>query len=333
MRSLNQHKEVKKMNEDIQKRRTFINLGYLIKVNIDALNSSDNLGGNVVIIKKLQDARGDYYVYVSGQAFRYYLKYTLMQLGVSLTKVDKNGEIIIDTQAKGEERMKYILENHPDLDIFGFMEAEKGAKKAALRRWSPVKVSPLISIFPWKNETDLLTRKKEGQEGGDLVKVEINAFNFMRGCTIINVNEIGSYVDELNLEIKDVIGDEKRKGRISILLDAFKNLNGGGKAARLLDDITPKFLIITKQRAGTPVFLNALRVDENSNLDIELLKSYLKEYKDIIEDYVIGIQKGIFNNEEKIKEEFEDKVKSISEAINEVKEWISKLFENKSKEE
>nr|WP_052293482.1 type I-B CRISPR-associated protein Cas7/Cst2/DevR [Methanothermus fervidus] len=192
--------------------RTFVNIGYITKVNIDNLNSSEN-PGNMVILKKVQDNKGNYYPYVSGQALRYYLKETMNQLGMKLTKVDKNGEYIIESKSKDKSRYNEILKNHPDLDLFGFMEAVKGSNTMALRRWSPVKVSPLISIFPWNGYNDLLTRKKEGQEGGDFVKVEINTFNFMKGTIVIDMDAIGSTVDELSYEIDTVIDpDEKRGG-------------------------------------------------------------------------------------------------------------------------
>ena len=307
----------------MNKTRTFLNLGYITKVNIDNLNSSEN-PGNLVLLKKVQNVVGDYYVYISGQAFRYYLKTTLMQLGMPLTKIDKSGEIDIKDAPTGDKikRYEWILKNNPDIDLFGFMEAGKGSQQAALRRWSPTKVSPLISIYPWKGENDLLTRKKEGQEGGDFVKVEVNTFNFMRGTSVINVDEVGAYVDELNLEIRDVIGGDERYKRISMLLDAFKNLNGGGKIARLLDDLTPKFLIIVNQTAGTPIFLNSLNVNENEELDVGLISETLNEYQDIIRDYVIGIRSNILKNEEEIKKEFDDNVKGIKEAIDEAKTWI-----------
>ncbi len=305
--------------------RRYMDIGYIMKVNIDNLNSSEN-PGNLVLLKKVQNTRGEYFAYVSGQAFRYYLKQTLRQMGVNLTKLESNGEIKIDENApkKEKERYKYIVRNHVDLDLFGFMEAkktEKGEKgKIALRRWSPVKVTPLISIYPWKGESDLLTQKKEGR--GELVKVEINTFNYMRGTMVINVDEVGSYIDDLNWEMEDVIGEDERRERISKLLDALKNINGGAKIARLLDDLTPKFIILAKQTAATPVFLNALDVDEDGNINIDLIKEALQNYKDIVEDYVIGIRSGIFGNEDDVKSEFEDRVKSIKDAIEMAKGWL-----------
>ncbi len=302
--------------------RNFINLGFIMKVNISNPNSSEG-AGNIVVIKKLQDRMGQYYTYVSGQAFRYYLRETLNELGMSLTPVDSKGMYVIESEEKDDKkRYKYIIEQHPDLDLFGFMEAEKGGKKMALRRWSPVKVSPLISVFPWQGESDLLTRKKAGQEGGDLVKVEINALNFMRGSMIIDADVIGSMVDEMTLARKLLIKEEERKRRITLLLDALKALDGGAKKARLLDDLTPKFLIAAKQVAGTPIFLNALDLTENHEVKLDLLQEVLDDYHHIIKDHVVGLRSGVFANEDEIRNTFKDRVKSVNQAIDAMKQWI-----------
>ena len=306
---------------EINMSRKFVNIGYITRVSIDNLNSSEN-PGNMVVLKKVQDSKGNYFPYVSGQALRYYLKETMNQLGMKITKLDKNGEYVIETKSKGDERYREILDNHPDLDLFGFMEAAKGSGKMALRRWSPVKVSPLISIFPWKGESDLLTRKKEGQEGGDLVKVEINTFNFMKGNIVMDIDAIGSTVDELNYDIEAVIGPEEKKSRIGYIVDAIKNIEGGAKKARLLDDLTPKLVVVTLQKAGTPIFLNALDVDESGNVKIEYIKEIIDEFSEIIEDYCIGIRSGIFSNEEEIKSEFNENVTSVNRALDRVKEWV-----------
>lgn len=301
--------------------RTFVNIGYLNKVNIDNLNSSEN-PGNLIVLKKVQDSKGDYYVYVSGQALRYYLKETMNQLGMPLTKLDKNGEYVIDATSKEpSERYGEILKSHPDLDLLGFMEAVKGGGKMALRRWSPVKVSPLISIYPWKGESDMLTRKKEGQEGGDLVKIEINTFNFMKGTIIVDMDMIGSRVDELNYEIESVLNSEEKTKRVNFLADSIKNIDGGAKKARLLDDLTPKFVIVTKQKAGTPIFLNALNVDSNGNVNLDLINEILDEFSDIIEDYSVGFRSGIFENENLIKEMFGEKLTSVNKALDKIKTW------------
>ncbi len=301
--------------------RNFVNIGYLTKVNIDNLNSSEN-PGNLIVLKRVQDSKGDYYAYVSGQALRYYLKETMNQLGMSLTKLDKSGEYIIEAENKDDnKRYEEILKNHPDLDLLGFMEAKSGSGKMALRRWSPVKVSPMMSIYPWKGDSDMLTRKKEGQEGGDLVKVEINTFNFMKGTIVIDMDMIGSTVDELSYNIEEAIPKKDKAKRIKYFVDAVKNLDGGAKKARLLDDLTPKFVIITKQKAGTPIFLNALDVDAEGNIKTDLIKEILEEFDGIIEDYCVGLRSGIFENEDDLKTEFGDKLISVNKALDKIKTW------------
>jgi len=301
--------------------RTFANIGYITKVNIDNLNSSEN-PGNMVVLKKVQDNKGDYYPYVSGQALRYYLKETMNQLGMKLTKLDNKGEYIIEAKGKDKGRYKDILENHPDLDLLGFMEAVKGSGSMALRRWSPVKVSPLVSIFPWNGNSDLLTRKKEGQEGGDLVKVEINTFNFMKGTIVIDMDVIGSIVDELSYEIEPVIDPDERRVRVEYLVNAIKSIDGGAKKARLLDDLTPKFVVVTRQKAGTPIFLNSLSVNEDGGVNIDPIKEILDEFGEIIDEYYIGIRSGIFTNEEEIKGEFKENVTSVNKALDMIKGWL-----------
>jgi len=167
----------------------------------------------------------------------------------------------------------------------------------------------------------MLTRKKEGQEGGDLVKVEINTLNFMKGTIVLDMDMIGSRIDELNYEIDPVLNQDDKIKRINFLVDSVKNIDGGAKKARLLDDLTPKFVIITKQKAGTPIFLNALDVDVDGNVNIGLIKEILNEFSDIIEDYCVGLRSGIFNNEDLIKEEFGDKLTSVNVALDKIKTW------------
>ncbi len=301
--------------------RTFINIGYITKTNINNLNSSEN-SGNLVVAKKIIDFKGNAYIYVSGQAMRYYIKETLNELGENITPVDEKGEYNIESTNKGEERYKDIVKGYIDLDLFGFMEATKGSKSGALRRWSPVKVSPMISIYPWKGEVDLLTRKKKDVEGGDLVKVQINTFNFMRGTIMMDVGAIGSYVEEITLiqtGIKEIF-DLKKKERLNLLIESLKCLDGGAKRSRLLDDLTPKFVIISKQKTGAPVFLNSLNVDKEGAINVDLIREAIEEYK--LDKYVIGIRSGIFSNKEKIEEAFGTKVMKVNKAFDEVKTWL-----------
>jgi CRISPR-associated protein Cst2 len=92
--------------------------------------------------------------------------------------------------------------------------------------------------------------------------------------------------------------------------------NGGAKQARNLEDITPKFVVITSQKTGNPFLLNSLKVDENGNIDIQTLKSAIEDNS--YESLTIGISKGIFNNEEEVISSF-DNVISVNKALDRYK--------------
>jgi len=57
----------------------FLNIAYITKVNVASLNGGEGTGGNVTVMKKIANTKGDEFAYVSGQALRRYMKETLLQ--------------------------------------------------------------------------------------------------------------------------------------------------------------------------------------------------------------------------------------------------------------
>jgi CRISPR-associated protein Cst2 len=309
----------------------FLNIAYINKVNIASLNGSESTGGNLTAMKKVSSFSGDEYAYVSGQALRHYFKETLVQLGESITEVDESGEPTfrdenfgdakkgnyVNLNTKWNENLrKKIFEDFCDLDLFGYM-FPKG-----YRRWSPVKVTPMMSILPYKGEYDYLTRKQKpkGEDrSGNIVQVEIDTLNFMRGNILLNLDHIGAVVDEYSYDVTKILKDDKKNNRINIFIDAIKALNGGAKQARNLEDISPKFVVATKQNTGNPFLLNAMSVDKEGNINIEMIKEAIKDSGIGSENIFIGISRGIFTNEDAVRKEFEN-VMSVSEALESLKE-------------
>jgi len=303
----------------------FLNIAYITKVNVASLNGGEGSGGNVTVMKKISNANGDEFAYVSGQALRRYLKETLMQLGETISSVDADGNPVINDDGKFESLNKKIDDKQKekifkavcDLDLFGFMLPKGG------RRWSPVKVSPLVSLLPYKGEYDYLTRKQktedESKKSGNIVQVEVDTKNFMRGNIMINTAHIGNEINEYTYEVKKILSDEEKNKRLNVLLDAIKSFNGGAKQARNLEDIAPKFIIISKQKTGNPFLLNALSVDNNENINIENIQEALAD--NAPEQYTIGIAKGIFANEQEIRDVFENVV-TVAQAIEMYKNSI-----------
>ena len=303
----------------------FLNIAYITKVNVASLNGGEGTGGNVTIMKKIANAKGDEFAYISGQALRRYMKETLLQLGSRISEVDEKGQPTfrdakgknIDLDKKLKEHKETAFKKFVDLDLFGYMFPNGG------RRWSPVKVTPLISILPYKGEYDYLTRKqrpkKANEKSGNIVQVEIDTMNFMRGNIMVNTSHIGNEVDEYSYDITPILSDNERVERLNILLEAIKNFNGGAKQARNLEDISPKFVIIAEQKTGNPFLLNSLDVDSEGNINIENIKEAIEDNS--FERLIIGISKGIFNNEDKIKSIFEN-VTTVNRAIEEYKDML-----------
>ena len=306
----------------------FLNIAYITKVNVASLNGGEGTGGNVTVMKKIANAKGEEFAYVSGQALRRYLKETLLQLGARITEVNEKGEPTFRIDDKGttvdlnnlknwNTHKKTAFKKFVDLDLFGYMFPQ------ASRRWSPVKVTPLISILPYKGEYDYLTRKqkpkKDGDKSGNIVQVEIDTLNFMRGNIMINTAHIGNEIDEYNYDVTSLLSDDEKVERLNILLEAIKNFNGGAKQARNLEDISPKFIVIAKQKTGNPFLLNALDVDEEGNINIENIKEAINDNS--VESLTIGIAKGIFANEEEVKSAFEN-VTTVNQAIEQYKDML-----------
>jgi len=306
----------------------FLNIAYITKVNVASLNGGEGTGGNVTVMKKISNAKGDEFAYVSGQALRRYMKETLLQLGERITEVDEKGEPTFRIDDKGttvdlnnsknwDTHKETAFKKFVDLDLFGYMFPK------ATRRWSPVKVTPLISILPYKGEYDYLTRKqkpkKANEKSGNIVQVEIDTMNFMRGNIMINTAHIGNEIDEYSYEITPILTDEEKVTRLNIFLEAIKNFNGGAKQARNLEDISPKFIIIASQKTGNPFLLNTLDVDNEGNINIENIKEAIEDNS--VESLTIGISKGIFANEEDIKATFEN-VTTVNKALESYKDML-----------
>lgn len=307
----------------------FLNISYVSKVNIASLNGSEGTGGNIVAIKKITDNQGNEFAYISGQAQRRYLKETLRQLGENITAVNERGEpdfreynTKIYASDKGEKfkDMELMYKNFCDLDLFGYMMPKGG------RRWSPVKVAPMLSVLPYKGEYDYLTRKQavkdETKKSGNIVQVEVDTLNFMRGNILIDTGKIGKEINEYNYEFSQILNEREINHRINILIEAIKVFNGGAKQSRHLEDISPKFVTAISQRAGNPFLLNAFKIDKYNNLEVKPIIEAIKENSDYIESKAVGLTTNIFQNEEELKSKFQEigvEVISVSQALDTLK--------------
>ncbi|MGC8893236.1 MAG: type I-B CRISPR-associated protein Cas7/Cst2/DevR [candidate division WOR-3 bacterium] len=295
-----------------------ISIGYLFKVSAGNVNASHS-EGNVIVAKKVTLPDGNTLPYISGQALRRALRDRIEELGWALSEPH--------SEVKGQEvtppcrPWEFI-----DEDLFGYMDASGGK-----RRTSPVRVSFATGCFPFRGDRDLGTRsfEKFGQavsEGGNMFETEVYN-NIFRGVIMVELDRVGVFgtLETGEKEIKELTAPEKSK-RVTALLEALRILWGGGRTARMIVDLSPKFLAYARMKAKHPVFLESLLVDEEFNLNLPLLQESLERMKDYIEVSFFGMETGFFNNEKDIKEAFGDKVMSIAAAIDKAKEDTGKVY-------
>ncbi|RKY95148.1 MAG: type I-B CRISPR-associated protein Cas7/Cst2/DevR, partial [Candidatus Hydrothermota bacterium] len=247
-----------------------ISIGYLMKVSAGNINASHN-EGNVIVAKKITLPDGSTLPYISGQALRRMLRDRLEDLGWQLSEPfsDVSGQEVTPPVRPWE----FI-----DEDLFGYLDPSGGR-----RRTSPVRISAALGLFPFRGDRDLGTRsfEKFGQtmeKGGNMFETEIY-HNLFKGNLLIELDRVGIFKDlEVGKELPDDIEwesypagngnrlvaklpERKRIERIQSLLDALNILWGGGRTARLLSDLSPKFLAYARLKVKHPVFLEALKAD------------------------------------------------------------------------
>lgn len=302
-------------------------IGYLIKISAANVNAS-HTEGNVVVTKKVTLPDGSTIPYISGQAIRRMLRDRLEELGYPLSEPFAQ---VQDQEVKPAVRPWEFI----DEDLFGYLDPS-----GQRRRTSPVRVSAAIGLFPFQGDRDLGTRSFErfGQTmaaGGNMFETELYA-NLFRGTILVELDRVGVFrATEFESKEDRVLPPDERKKRLRALLEALRFLWGGGRTARMLSDLSPKFLAYARLRVKHPVFLEALAAqfeDSRYVLDLEPLVNALRKFSPYLERAIFGIDPGIFGNEEEIREALQGygPVRTVSEALTEAQEDVNKLWSESS---
>lgn len=312
-----------------------ISIGYLFKVSAGNVNAS-HTEGNVMVAKKVTLPDGSAIPYISGQALRRMLRDRLEDLGWRLSEPF--------CQVSGQEVTPPVRPwEFIDEDLFGYLDPSGGR-----RRTSPVRVSAAIGLFSYQGDRDLGTRsfEKFGQamsEGGNMFETEIYA-NLFRGVILIELDRIGTFtaleVSEKEIP-KDIfrkdgrfkLSNEEKRKRIEALFDALGLLWGGGRTARMLTDLSPRFLAYARLKVKHPVFLENLEAEFQRgkyHLKLKSLRSVLERFKNQTEKVIFGFEEGFFVNEEEIRNELETfgEVKSVGEAFQAIKEDLKEIWKD-----
>ena len=295
-----------------------IAIGYLTKVSAANVNASYT-EGNVIVAKKVTLPDGSTIPYISGQAIRRMLKDRLEELGHTLSEpfAKVSGQQVTPPVRPWE---------FVDEDLFGYLDP------AGCRRTSPVRVSAAVGMFPFQGDRDLGTRSFErfGQTmaaGGNIFETELYT-NLFKGSMLIELDRLGVFAPlEINQDKKEELPIDERRKRLQDLLEALSLLWGGGRTARMLTDLSPKFIAYSQLTVKHPVFLEAFAVHYENNkyiLEVEPLKSALEKFRNYRNYTIFGIEPGIFDNEDEIKESLEDYggVFTVYDAIQEAKKEV-----------
>lgn len=298
-------------------------IGYLAKVSAANVNAS-HTEGNVVVTKKVTLPDGSAIPYISGQALRRMLRDRLEELGYPLSEPF--------AQVSGQEVTPPVRPwEFVDEDLFGYLDPSGGR-----RRTSPVRVSAAVGLFPFQGDRDLGTRSFErfGQAmaaGGNMFETELYA-NLFKGTVLVELDRVGVFKPlEIGESNERVLPADERRRRLQTLLEALNLLWGGGRTARMLADLSPKFIAYVRLRVKHPVFLEALSAhyeDGKYVLELEPLLNALQKFEGYREKTVFGLEPGIFGNEEEIRSVLAGygAVLTVHEALAQAKQDVGTLW-------
>ncbi len=330
----------------------------LLDVDVVALN---NAGKNTTsnfdnaVATKTIYKNGKSYVYVSGQAWRFWWREALQKnLGWKLSPITR------------ESKIAYTNANpiqYPDDDVFGYMRAateevidSKGKKKnvnITVTRISPLKNSAIVSassVRPVENWSSM------ARQEGDSVPYSKQEYSaIMKGMFSLDLNMIGTFsnynktgyqnlsdllkkeaLENGAIEIPDrYVENQKlvqlsqsiRVKRATDTILALKNISGGAMQTNNLGDVTPKFIVLATTTTGNHPFSHIVKSrgerDESVVLNIEGLKEVINDYKETFKGKVfIGKRSGFFDdyNDDliKLQEDFKEIVElgTVNDAID-----------------
>ena len=314
----------------------------LIDAPHSALNNAGSDAGdrtdNIVRVKTIRKGLTRY-PYVSGQAFRYWLRETLEEkFGWEMSPISREKKIAF-TEANPIQ--------YPDDDAFGYMRALKKKEGGTVTRISPLKNSPLVSVVGQNptNDFGVMARHDEG----DPVPYEHEFYStILKGIFSIDLTSLGVFcesektgyrnmypklielAEEKGLTHEDdywMLDSETRSKRAQDIINALPYLSGGAKNTSHLTDVTTKILVLAAIDGGNHIFMNIVREENGETIfDIDALDEVINEYSDILKtDVYIGLRSGFLKDIQDIIIEYAKNKENVH--VGTIKEMTDKFSE------
>ncbi len=292
-----------------------ITITYISKVTLSSLNGGDKEVDNINPIKKITLSSGEELPYISSQAIRRALRDKLEELGNKLSPVSKA------SAKKGAPKTEMNPAEYVDDDLFGFMDAKAGTgseKGTSKTRTSPIRVEALIALSTYKGDLDYGTNFMGKDKGIDpnIFETEIHS-GFYKGTILIELDRIGC-----GDGFKEEIPNEEKAKRVKAFIDSFRNLWSSGRQTRFLAQLSPQFIAAAYMKTKNPIFLETLRLDDNEQINLEMLKTVVNDYSRFVEDSVFASQENIFKKQ--------DDIISLNDGFSKIEDWIDKYYKIKS---
>lgn len=308
---------------------------------IDAPHSALNMLGraegaaaeNQVVVKAIQRA-GQFYPYVSAQAWRYWWRNLLAaERGWTLSPIDREKKIAF-TQAQPW--------HYPDDDLFGYMRAQsemvpvpdkktgqpeldeqgqpklKKGKNITLTRVSPLKCSPLVSVTAQRPTRDFGVMSR--QEGDPVPHEHQFYATVLKGIFSLDLTTVGRFqhsaktgfqnISEPGLKLAQAAGAtvqdnlaelplKDRQQRTVDTVSILPYLSGGANQTLHLTDVAPKLVILTVLRGGNHLFMNVVQdARGQAQLNIAALQEVLRVFKDrLLTPVFIGRRAGFWDEQ------------------------------------
>ncbi len=328
----------------------------LLDVDVVALNNggknNSSMNDNVITTKTIVK-NGKCYVYVSGQAWRYWWRNSLQKdFAWKLSPIIRKEKIVFTST----NPIKY-----PDDDMFGYMKAAKRDKSGkskkedidniTVTRVSPLKNSAIVSVAATRPAENWSSMSRQEGDAVPYSKQEYSAI--MKGMFSIDLGMVGTFSnynrtgymnlsDKLKQEALEngatEIADEfvanhklvqlpkaTREKRILDTIQALKHISGGAMQTNNMGDVTPKFVVLATTTTGNHPFSHLAKAtgayDDIATLNVDGLREVLKDYKDTFVGKVfIGKRSGFQDDTndalKAMAEEYKDLV--VFGTVNEV---------------